>query len=315
MRLCDDRDRGAVLEIINTAALAYRGVIPADRWHEPYMSAAEFDAELAAGVLFHAEEADGRLRGVMGIQDVGDVQLIRHAYVAPDAQGHGIGGALLECLMRDRAGPVLVGTWGAAQWAIAFYLGHGFAQVSDQEKTRLLRRYWTVPERQIETSVVLRREVGRGLPSPDTGDVVVRNAQAGDSPAIFSLAQALATSFVPEQSAFARSLEMLLSDPQADVLVAHHADEPPIGYLLGFTHLTFFANGPVSWIEELIVETSQRGRGVGRMLLGGFEARAQTRGARLVALATRRAAGFYTHFGYEESAAYFRRTLQTRAGV
>src|ERR1700722_12819012 len=161
IRACDDRDRAAILEIINAAALAYRGVIPADRWHEPYMSAAEFDAELAAGVRFHAEEADGQLRGVMGIQDVGDVELIRHAYVVPDAQGRGIGGALLEYLMRDSAGPVLVGTWAAAQWAIAFYLGHGFAQVSDREKTRLLRQYWTVPERQIETSVVLRREVGR----------------------------------------------------------------------------------------------------------------------------------------------------------
>jgi GNAT superfamily N-acetyltransferase len=160
IRPCDDRDRAAILEIINAAAIAYRGVIPADRWHEPYMSVAQFDAELAAGVVFHAEQADGQLRGVMGIQDVGDVQLIRHAYVAPTAQGRGIGGALLEHLMRDRAGPVLVGTWEAAEWAIAFYRRHGFAQVSDEDKTRLLRRYWTVPERQIETSVVLRLELG-----------------------------------------------------------------------------------------------------------------------------------------------------------
>jgi GNAT superfamily N-acetyltransferase len=156
---CENRDRAAILEIINAAAVAYRGVIPADRWHEPYMSVAEFDTECAAGVVFYGEQADGQLRGVMGIQDVADVQLIRHAYVAPAAQGRGIGGALLEHLMRDRTGPVLVGTWTAAQWAIAFYRRHGFAQVSDQEKTRLLRRYWTIPERQIETSVVLRRDV------------------------------------------------------------------------------------------------------------------------------------------------------------
>jgi GNAT superfamily N-acetyltransferase len=160
IRPCEDEDGAAILEIINAAAVAYRGVIPADRWHEPYMSAAEFDAELAAGVVFYGEQAEGQLRGVMGIQDVADVQLIRHAYVAPAAQGQGIGGALLEHLMRDRTATVLVGTWAAAQWAIAFYLGHGFAQISDQEKTRLLRRYWTVPERQIETSVVLRRDVG-----------------------------------------------------------------------------------------------------------------------------------------------------------
>jgi GNAT superfamily N-acetyltransferase len=160
IRPCDDQDRAAILEIINAAALAYRSVIPADRWHEPYMSVAKLDAELAAGVVFHGERADGELRGVMGIQDVGDVQLIRHAYVAPGAQGRGIGGALLDHLMRDRTGPVLVGTWAAARWAIAFYRRHGFAQVSDEDKTRLLRRYWTVPERQIETSVVLRLDLG-----------------------------------------------------------------------------------------------------------------------------------------------------------
>jgi GNAT superfamily N-acetyltransferase len=107
VRLCDDRDRAAILGIINAAALAYRGVIPADRWHEPYMSVAEFDAELAAGVVFHGEQADGQLRGVMGIQDVDDVKLIRHAYVAPAAQAHGIGGALLEHLMADPPGSKL----------------------------------------------------------------------------------------------------------------------------------------------------------------------------------------------------------------
>jgi GNAT superfamily N-acetyltransferase len=158
IRPYDQRDRTAILEIINAAALAYRGVIPADRWHEPYMSAAELDAELAAGVVFYGGQSNGQLRGVMGIQHVADVQLIRHAYVAPVAQGRGLGGALLKHLMRDRSGPVLVGTWAAAQWAIGFYLRHGFVQVSDQEKTRLLRRYWTIPERQIETSVVLRHD-------------------------------------------------------------------------------------------------------------------------------------------------------------
>jgi GNAT superfamily N-acetyltransferase len=167
IRRCDDRDRPAMLEIINAAAVAYRGVIPADRWHEPYMSVGELDAELAAGVVFYGESADGQLRGVMGIQDVADVQLIRHAYVAPAAQGRGIGGALLEHLMRERTGPVLVGTWAAAQWAIAFYLRHGFVQVSDDEKTRLLRRYWTVSERQIETSVVLCLNLGLASPTQE----------------------------------------------------------------------------------------------------------------------------------------------------
>jgi N-acetylglutamate synthase-like GNAT family acetyltransferase len=214
------------------------------------MSVVELDAELAAGVVFHAAEADGQLRGVMGIQDLGDVQLIRHSYVAPAAQGRGIGGALLEHLMHERTGPVLVGTWAAAQWAIAFYRRHGFAQVSDQDKTRLLQRYWTVPERQIETSVVLRRELGRRRPSSATGHVMVRPAAAEDSAAIFRLAQALATSFVPDPTSFARSLETLLSDPLADLLVAHHADEAPIGYLLGSTPVSAMRSLPPTTAEH-----------------------------------------------------------------
>ena len=307
IRVCDDRDRATILEIINAAAIAYRGVIPADRWHEPYMSVAELDAELATGVIFHGVDDDGQLRGVMGIQDVGDVQLIRHAYVSPAGQRRGIGGALLEHLTQNSTRPVLVGTWAAAQWAVAFYLRHGFEQVSDDDKTRLLRRYWTVPERQIETSVVLRLDLRRRPLSSETGQVTVRVARPQDSPAIFGLARALAASFVPDQASFAQVFETLLSDPQADLLVAHHAEAAPIGYLLGFTHLTFFANGPVSWIEELTVESSQRHRGIGRMLLSGFEQRAETRGARLIALATRRAGAFYTRFGYQESATYFRK--------
>jgi GNAT superfamily N-acetyltransferase len=155
IRRCRDDEREEMLEIVNAAAEAYRGVIPADRWHEPYMPAAELDAEIAAGVEFWGYE-DGALEGVMGVQDVGDVDLIRHAYVRPGTQGRGIGGALLAHLTRQREGRrILVGTWAAAEWAIRFYVRHGFEQVSTEEKTRLLRAYWTIPERQVETSVVL----------------------------------------------------------------------------------------------------------------------------------------------------------------
>jgi GNAT superfamily N-acetyltransferase len=155
IRRCRDDERDAILEIVNAAAEAYRGVIPADRWHEPYMPAAELDAEIAAGVEFWGYEDDGLL-GVMGVQDVGDVDLIRHAYVRPGIQGRGIGGALLAHLLALRDGRgILVGTWAAAQWAIRFYERHGFARVTPEEKTRLLRTYWTIPERQVETSVVL----------------------------------------------------------------------------------------------------------------------------------------------------------------
>jgi N-acetylglutamate synthase-like GNAT family acetyltransferase len=159
IRPCHDDECEAVLAIVNAAAEAYRGVIPADRWHEPYMPAQELDEEMAAGVEFWGYEAAGELVGVMGIQPVRDVRLIRHAYVAPEAQRRGIGGALLEHLLAEIDGRVLVGTWAAAQWAVDFYLRHGFAQAGPELTAQLLREYWSIPERQIATSVVLERKL------------------------------------------------------------------------------------------------------------------------------------------------------------
>ena len=153
IRPCRDDERPAILAIVNAAAEAYRGVIPPDRWREPYMPASELDEEIAAGVAFHGYADGGELLGIMGIQPVGDVELIRHAYVAPSAQRRGVGGALLEHLTRSTTRPLLVGTWAAADWAIAFYRRHGFEPAPQD----LLRRYWSIPERQIETSVVLMR--------------------------------------------------------------------------------------------------------------------------------------------------------------
>ena len=148
-------DRAAILAIVNAAAEAYRGVIPADRWHVPYMPSAQLDEEIAAGVTFWGYEQDGTLVGVMGFQAVRDVDLIRHAYVLPGNQQRGIGGALLKRLRQMSARQLLVGTWAAADWAIRFYQRHGFALVSAERKAALLKTYWTIPERQIETSVVL----------------------------------------------------------------------------------------------------------------------------------------------------------------
>ena len=153
IRRCHEDERKEILAIVNAAAEAYRGVIPADRWHEPYMPAAELDDEIAAGVAFWGYEADGELLGVMGIQPVRDVDLIRHAYVTPASQGRGVGGALLEHLLASATRRVLVGTWAAAEWAIRFYRRHGFEPAAQG----LLRTYWAIPERQIETSVVLAR--------------------------------------------------------------------------------------------------------------------------------------------------------------
>lgn len=155
IRPAEERDFDAILALINAAAEAYRGVIPADRWHEPYMPASELAAEIAAGVRFSVIEADGAPVGAMGLQQVDDVDLIRHAYVAPDRQRGGIGGALLETLMAEATRPMLVGTWAAADWAIRFYENHGFRLLDKDRTVTLLRRYWSIPERQIETSVVL----------------------------------------------------------------------------------------------------------------------------------------------------------------
>ena len=151
----------SVLAIINEAAQAYRGVIPAECWHEPYMPAAELQDALREGVRFWGCTEDGELVGVMGIQDVQDVTLIRHAYVRPQWQGRGIGSRLLEHLLALAERPVLIGTWRDAAWAVRFYQRHGFSPVSAAEKDRLLRRYWSVPPHQIRNSVVLARPTSR----------------------------------------------------------------------------------------------------------------------------------------------------------
>ena len=158
IRACGDGDRSSINEIINAAAEAYRGVIPADRWHEPYMPLAELNDEIRAGVAFSVAEENARALGVMGMQDRDDVMLIRHAYVHPTAQGRGVGSALLQHLREHTSKPILIGTWAVASWAIQFYERHGFVVVSGSEKDRLLKRYWSIPERQIETSVVLADE-------------------------------------------------------------------------------------------------------------------------------------------------------------
>jgi len=145
----------AALAIINQAALAYKGVIPADCWHEPYMPREELLAEIAAGVDFFGFEVEARLLGVMGRQNLGEVTLIRHAYVDPGAQRRGVGASLLTQLLNAIPSPILVGTWAAAWWAIRFYEKHGFKLVTPEEKNRLLRTYWTISPRQVETSVVL----------------------------------------------------------------------------------------------------------------------------------------------------------------
>ena len=155
IRRCTEDDFEIIYSIINDAATAYKGVIPEDRWHEPYMPKEELRREIDAGVVFWGYEEGGELIGIMGIQDVQEVTLFRHAYVRTSMHNHGIGGRLLEFLYDRTKRPVLIGTWAAAVWAVRFYEKHGFRLVTADEKDRLLRKYWSIPKRQTETSVVL----------------------------------------------------------------------------------------------------------------------------------------------------------------
>jgi GNAT superfamily N-acetyltransferase len=155
IRRCREEDFESIHSIINDAAQVYRGVIPGDCWKEPYMGREELRDEIGDGVVFWGYEEDGILLGVMGIQDVKDVSLIRHAYVTGPHQNHGIGGQLLSHLRNLTNRPILVGTWEDAAWAVRFYRNQGFKQVSKEVKDQLLRKYWSISDRQIETSVVL----------------------------------------------------------------------------------------------------------------------------------------------------------------
>ena len=155
IRRTDERDFELIWAIINDGAVAYKGVIPEDFRKEPYMSKDELQHEIDEGVVFWGYEETGSLMGVMGIQQVQDVTLIRHAYVRTSSQRRGIGAGLLSHLRERAKRPVLIGTWADADWAIRFYESHGFKIVPPPKKDRLLKQYWTVPERQIQTSVVL----------------------------------------------------------------------------------------------------------------------------------------------------------------
>ena len=155
IRRCDDRDFESIWAIINDGAQAYRGTIPEDRWTEPYMSREKLQHEIDDDVVFWGYQDSGTLTGVMGLQYVQDVTLIRHAYVRTGSQKQGVGSQLLSHLRELTKDPVLIGTWADAVWAIRFYERHGFRMVSSDDKDRLLKQYWNIPDRQIETSVVL----------------------------------------------------------------------------------------------------------------------------------------------------------------
>jgi len=160
IRPCLPADNAQILFVINDGAEAYRGIIPANCWKEPYMPEAELRKEIADGVIFWCAEVDGHIAGVMGIQHVEDVSLIRHSYVRTDRQGKGIGTAILKRLQSETDRPVLAGTWAAAQWAVRFYGRNGFTLLLQPEGEILLRRYWKIGDSQIMNSVVLGDDKG-----------------------------------------------------------------------------------------------------------------------------------------------------------
>ncbi|MDX1776735.1 MAG: GNAT family N-acetyltransferase [Desulfobulbales bacterium] len=170
LRPCRKSDFFEVYTVINAAAIAYRGVIPSDRWKEPYMPENELKAEITAGVDFWCLEKEGSILGVMGIQDVRDVTLIRHAYTIPTMQRKGVGSELLRHLSSQTEKPLLIGTWAKAEWAVRFYQKHEFALVSEEEKNILLRKYWQIPARQVETSVVLSNSPVKKLVAENKND-------------------------------------------------------------------------------------------------------------------------------------------------
>ena len=169
IRQCDTNDFEFIYSIINDAAQKYDGIIPEDRWKEPYMTREALKHEIEDGVMFWGWESNRTLIGVMGIQHVKDVTLIRHAYVRPEAQGKGVGSKLLSFLGKQTTRPLLIGTWADAVWAVRFYEKRGFKLVLPEEKLPLLRKYWSIPERQAETSVVLADKKWWELHEP--GDV------------------------------------------------------------------------------------------------------------------------------------------------
>ena len=152
------KDISKILHVINDASLRYKGIIPDNCWHEPYMSENELSAEFNNGVHMYGFQHDSKLIGVIGIQKVKDVILIRHAYTLSSYQGKGIGSVLLEYLLKkNQSSRLLVGTWRKATWAIRFYEKFGFILHAKDQSTLLLKKYWKISSNQIKNSVVLER--------------------------------------------------------------------------------------------------------------------------------------------------------------
>jgi len=264
IRPCVPEDTEEIYRIINDAAQAYKGVIPDDRYREPYMGIEELSEEIADGVVFWAYEESNRLIGVMGIQDRGEVSLIRHAYVRTTARNGGVGTKLLNHLRSLTGKPILIGTWKSAEWAIRFYVKNGFHLVSPEQKTALLNRYWDIPERQIETSVVLSNSVREGEA------MTIARAEKSDLPEILDLQYAAYQSEAAiyddyEIQPLKQTLEELAKEQEDWVIFKASLD----GRIIGSVRVLL--EDRQGTIGKLIVHPEFQNRGVGKQLMKSVE--------------------------------------------
>jgi GNAT superfamily N-acetyltransferase len=280
IRRCNEGDFDSIHAIIKDIAQAYRGVIPEDCWHEPYMPAEELRAELGAGVIFWGYADEDGLQGVMGLQPKGDVYLIRHAYVKTVYQNRGIGSMLLQHLYTPLDKPVLIGTWVDAGWAIRFYQRNGFFLLSREEKDRLLQKYWSISKRQADTSVVLADAkwmekiiLKRGAPGTmiDTKlpELKLRFARKQDTGIILGFIKELAEyeNMLPEVTATEEILrESLFERRSAEVIIAEYRRRP-VGFALFFHNFSTFLGRPGIYLEDLYVQSKLRGKGIGQIIL------------------------------------------------
>jgi GNAT superfamily N-acetyltransferase len=274
---CSEQDFSQINEVINDGALAYKGIIPSDRWHEPYMTEAELKQQINEGVQFWCYRQGKEIVGVMGIQFKGDVTLIRHAYVRTKNRKQGIGSKLLDHLASIATTPVLIGTWADARWAIDFYQKHGYRLISEEEKNEVLPKYWKIPSRQIQTSVVLASANWNYARQKFT----VRNAKPGE----FQLIGKLMVNVYSQLEGFPKQEEQpdyyhmlynigeVTGKPGAELLVAVASNDQIVGAVVYFADMQYYGSGGTAIREKnaagfrlLAVDAFARGQGIGKLL-------------------------------------------------